>query len=154
MYLFSCTIFKLKIFTCFKSYTSFKKNITCTKRRGVPPHLKTKTERHRKSDKNKEHGGNRQQDGAEAKSVATGGVRWGVRWWRRSRAVWFATKKISCEKITWNLPMVTRNWSSWYRGLSNPSGQRHLNSFSFIESPVYLHCFAMAVRKQSCKQMS
>ena len=45
----------------------------------VPPHLKTKTERHWKRDKNKEHGGDGQQDGAEAKSVATGGARWGVR---------------------------------------------------------------------------
>ena len=69
----------------FKAYTSFKKNITCTKRRRVPPHLKTKTEWHRERDKNKEHGGDGQQDGAEAKSVATGGVRWGVRWWRRSK---------------------------------------------------------------------
>ena len=79
MYLFSCKIFRLKIFTSFKSYTSFKKNVTCTKPKRVPPHLKTKTERHWESDENKEHGGNGQQDGAEAKSVATGGVRWGVR---------------------------------------------------------------------------
>ena len=63
-------------------------------------------------------------------------------------------EKNNFEKITWNLPMVTRNRSSWFRGLSNPSGQRHLNSLSFIEIPVYLHCFVMAVRKQSCKQMS